>query len=176
MALISPAAVIARMGPQQNSIGSVGRSTSPDTEGVDIAAGLCAGVKAEHWGAVRLVLGMDARDVPQLERLLYLAAIDLANAQRWPQPPKGSERIRRMVHLALYEAANPGGVWVHSDTVGKKRRQWSGALRAEFLGMESRAFRATWAKPYEEIYGQLSEWVSRAQSRISRQARAASDA
>lgn len=159
--------ILARQGPQLCDPTNVGRSTSPDRAGQDDAAGQCAGVGSIPWAAVRLAWAVDARDLPQLERLLYLAAVDLSAANGWPSAPRGSERIRKLVHLALFESANPHAIWAE-DGSGKVRRRWSGELRAELVGMQSRAFRARWAKPYEDIYQHLNGWVREALGRIAR--------
>lgn len=166
MALKSPAMILAAQGPQLCSTAKVGRSTAPNESGPDTAAALCGGVRQTEWAAARLVWAMDARDSAQLERLLYLRAIDLSIDNGWPKPPRGSERIRRMVQLAMLEHMNPGSVRVPTESGRRVLMPWSGELRSLMLDMQPHAFRLRWAKCYEEIYQHLGEWVHAAARRI----------
>lgn len=166
MALKNPAMILAAQGPQFCNPAKVGRSTAVNDSGPDTAAALCAGVQPTEWAAARLVWALDTRDSAQLERLLYLYAVDLSIANNWPKAPKGSERIRGMVRLAMLEKMNPGSVWVPTETGRKVRMQWSGETRALMLGMLGDSYRKRWARCYEEIYQHLGEWVHAAARRI----------
>lgn len=157
--------ILAAQGPQMCNPTHVGRSTAMSLNGPDTAAGLCAGVPDVAWAAVRLVWAIDARDAAQLERLLYLAAVELSIANAWPQPPRGSTRIRRMVHIALLERANPRSIWVDGPR-GKVNRAWTHGLRAELLGMLESSYVRRWAPCYEQVYRHLDEWVALASRRI----------
>lgn len=163
--LTSPALIVARQGPALCDPTRVGRSTAAPECGPDTAAALCQGVDPLAWASARLAWGADARGLDALERALYLAAIDLAIAQRWPQPPKGSTLVRRLVHLALYEAANPGGFWWQDD-VGRVRLSWNGETRARLLGMKANTYRKRWARCYEDVYHHLDAWMAQAARRI----------
>lgn len=166
MALKNPAMILAAQGPQLCNPTKVGRSTAAHDNGPDTAAAMCTGVRSTEWAAARLAWAMDARDSAQLERLLYLYAVDLSIANRWPKPPKGSERIRRMVQLAMLEVVNPGSVMVPTDTGRKVRMQWSGETRALMLGMLGDTYRKRWARCYEDIYQHFGGWLQAAAHRI----------
>lgn len=105
----SPRVAIAAVSPQQTDPANVGRSTAVPERTAALAAGMCAGMPDHHFGAAALHWGRDTRYVPKLGELLYLYAVDLANAENW-RLPRGANRLRRMVRCALLETADPSGL------------------------------------------------------------------
>lgn len=116
------------------------------------AASLCAGMRREYYLAGRLKWAGDWSVSGELEKLLWLHAVDIRNRENW-SIPKGGQILRKMAGLAIAEIAEPA-------------RYKTDSVKAQWMGIHRSNYSRTWNKRYNLIYQELDDLANRAFSYI----------
>lgn len=148
--MTSGARIFSKQCPKvSNPFSAIGGSADVDQA---MAAGLCAGMKREHYLAARFKWALDWSVSSELERLLQDKGEGFAKKEQW-KLRKEETRVRAIAGLALAEMANPSF--------------WSiDANKAMFIGVDKSGFSRVWKKRYNLLYATLEDWANSAYSYV----------
>jgi hypothetical protein len=146
---MNPAHVFAMQTTRAQSFGAPGGAPTI-TQGD--AALYCKGMPRRWYLAGRLRWGLDLSVAEELERELWIAAVDLKIKERWriPKSLTGKHPLRNMAKLAIVETIEPSR-FKYDDS-------WK--LRAAMVGVDNKPWHTTWSRRYERVYGELNDWAN----------------
>lgn len=137
--------------------------------GHDLAASL-SGLTHDAMALAMIRYVGDSSLMPQLAYQAWLRAVDVVNRDGW-RPPRGTELVRKMTQVALYEAVERPvcGACHGTGHLGARQChhcQGSGAetIRdvdvARALDMKRDTYCKTWKLRYESIRRDIGNWVT----------------
>lgn len=180
---MNPSKAWAMLNARGAAFGGVGGGGIPSLTASDIAR-MLTGLERGPFLAGMVKECGDIRSVAELERWLWIEAMNIACRERWPFC-RGQAYCRRMAGLAVYEFIVPvpsvcescsGDGFIVVDGNGMEctecrnrgGRKMSANLRSELAGIPYTSWRQGWGTRYEAVYLTVQGWHSAAMSHMRR--------